>query len=270
MKLAISNLAWHPAEEAAVRHELAARGLAGVEIAPTKVWPQPLAADGKDVARYRSSWEDAGIRIIALQSLLFGRSDLTIFGSAAARAATLDYLRGMIRLARDLGASVLVFGSPRNRAMGDTSPAAVLGIATDFFTRVAEAAAEAGVCFCLEPNPTAYGCDFVTTASEGQWWVQHVSHPGLGLHLDSGCLTLSRDPLKASLRAARPLLRHFHVSEPDLREIGTGGVAHDEAARALAEIRFPGWRSLEMRAPDNGAGLPGVKRALAFAVATYA
>jgi len=50
MKLAISNLAWHPGEEAAVRREMAVRGIEGVEVTPTKVWPHPLSADGKEVA----------------------------------------------------------------------------------------------------------------------------------------------------------------------------------------------------------------------------
>lgn len=270
MKLAISNIGWHASEEAAVRSEMVARGVRGVEIAPTKVWANPLAADAREIASYRKSWEAVGIQVVALQSLLFGKPELTIFGAPAARQATLEYLQGMIRLARALGAHVLVFGSPRNRSVGQASREEIEAIATDFFCRVSQAAYEAGVCFCLEPNPRTYGCDFITTAAEGLWWVRRIDHPGLGLHLDTGCLTLSQDPVQTAITSASPVLRHFHLSEPGLNEVGSGDVPHELMAKTLASSGFDHWRSIEMRPPEAGSSLPGVTRALEFARTTYA
>ena len=45
MKLAVSNIAWDDVEQSAILAQLPALGVAGVEIAPTKLWPDWLGAD---------------------------------------------------------------------------------------------------------------------------------------------------------------------------------------------------------------------------------
>ena len=56
------------------------KGVRGVEIAPTKWRARPFDASADEIAEYRRSWEDRGLRIVSLQSLLFGR-----LGSATVR-----------------------------------------------------------------------------------------------------------------------------------------------------------------------------------------
>ena len=165
MKLAISSIAWHPHEEPAIAALMQDMGIEGVEIAPTKIWASPLSAGADEIKRYRDFWEQKGIRIVAMQALLFGRPELTIFDGAATRQAALDYLKGMIDLAAKLGAEALVFGSPKNRHVGTLPAADIASIAHDFFRAVGEYAGSRGCHFCIEPNPTAYDCDFVTAAS---------------------------------------------------------------------------------------------------------
>ena len=97
-------------------------GIEGVEIAPTRVWSNPLASTSAHVSEQRRFWENRGLPIVALQSLLFGHPELTLFGTEEARAKLLTYLSGMVSLARDLGAEVLVFGSPKNRNLGARFP----------------------------------------------------------------------------------------------------------------------------------------------------
>ena len=92
--------------------------MSGVEIAPTKWRARPFDASADEIAEYRRSWEDRGLRIVSLQSLLFGRSDLQLFGTDGVRAALADYLRRVIDFGAQLGAHALVFGSPKNRLRG--------------------------------------------------------------------------------------------------------------------------------------------------------
>src|SRR4051812_46579534 len=113
MRLAISNIAWPSGDDAVVAPLLVEHGAEGVELAPTKVWPRPLEASAAEVRAYRAWWERRGLRLVALQALLFGRPDLTLFGDPATRRRTVDYLKGMISLAAALGAGPLVFGAPR-------------------------------------------------------------------------------------------------------------------------------------------------------------
>ena len=85
MKLAISNIAWPHEAEPGAAEIMAANRIGGVEIAPTKIWPKPLTASDDEIDRYRRFWLNHGIQVVAIQSLLFGRPDLNIFGAAEKR-----------------------------------------------------------------------------------------------------------------------------------------------------------------------------------------
>lgn len=246
-RLAISSIAWTADDEPMIAVLLHDRGIAGVEIAPTRIWEAPLDASGESVRRYRAFWESHDIRIVAMQALLFGREDLTIFGAQGDRDATLRYLVGIMELGRELGADAFVFGSPRNRRVGVLPWDEVLAIASDFFSAIADAAEKLQVRFCLEPNPREYGCDFLTTSREALDFVTGVDRPGLCLNLDAGAMTLAREDVDTAIAAAVSHTAHFHVSEPQLAPIGAGGVAHDAIAAALERHGYDGWISVEMR-----------------------
>jgi sugar phosphate isomerase/epimerase len=270
MRLAISNIAWPAGSDAEVAPLLHAHGVEGVELALTKVWPEPLAASLAEVRAYRDGWEQRGLRIAALQALLFGKPHLTLFESDSQRRQTLEYLAGMIERAGQLGARALVFGSPKNRRRGERSPAEAWAIAVPFFRALGRIACRHDVSFCIEPNPPDYGCDFVTTVAEGVELVDAVSEDGFALHLDTAAMILAGDPLAASIASAGKRCRHFHVSAPFLAEVGDGTVIHDECARALHGRDYQGWVSIEMsEAKEVGVWPTAVGRALAFARTVY-
>jgi D-psicose/D-tagatose/L-ribulose 3-epimerase len=243
VRIGISNLAWRREEDAELLAELRVDAL---EVAPTKLWDEPLAAAGVTLAAYR----EQAPPIVALQALLFGRPELRVFD--ASRDATLSHLRAMCDLAVALGASVLVFGSPGNRRR-DGRP---VELAISFFRELGEYAAGRGVCVCVEPLPPELGTDFVTSAAEAADLVDAVDSPGFGLHLDSASLHLTgEDPLEA----IRPGLRHFHASDLGFGVLGTTGVDHERCAQALRRAGYDGVVSVELLAVEG----PSRERALA-------
>lgn len=269
MKLAISSIGWRPEEEPAVADVMAELGVAGVEIAPTKAFARPLEATAAEVSAYRRRWENRGIRIVAMQALLFGRPDLVVFGEESKREETARHLEGMIRLAARCGAGVLVFGSPKNRQVGALTGEQVDRIAVPFFGRLGDAARKEGVRFCIEPNPAAYGCDFIRTAAEGLALVGRVANPGFGLHLDAGGMTMNSETDPETLRAAVPSACHFHASEPNLATVGAGDAAHPTFASALRDLGYPHWISIEMRDVSPGDNAARARGALRFVIDTY-
>lgn len=270
MRLAISNIAWPAGVDDDAAPLLCAHGVEGVELALTKIWTEPLAASAAEVIAYRQRWEKKGLRIAALQALLFGKPQLTIFDSEAVRRQTLDYLAGIIERAAWLGAAALVFGSPKNRCRGERSPAEAWSLAVPFFRELGCHARRQGVRFCIEPNPAEYGCDFVTTVAEGIELVDAVAEEGFGLHLDTGGMALAGEAPAASIAAAGERCRHFHISEPFLAEIGSGRTAHGECAAALKARAYDRWVSIEMsEAKEPEAWRPAIDRALACAKANY-
>ncbi len=246
MKLSISNLAWSPAEDVEVAAVLQSFDVQGVELAPTKIWPDLTQVQEADLIAYRTFWQQQGIRIVALQSLLFGQPDLVLFRDQETRCQTLGYLRNVMHIAARLGAQILVFGSPRNRLRNELDAQESQAIAREFFHRVGELAAQYDVYFCIEPNPIAYGCDFICTATEGVDLVRAVNHPNFRLHLDAGGMTLSEEPYPEAIAASRDWLKHFHISEPQLAIIGEGHTDHLTVASALRQIAYNNWVSIEM------------------------
>jgi len=263
MKLGISNIAWPPELQPQAADLLQSLGVRGIEIAPTAVWPDPLDVAAREVTSYRRFWNDRGIEIVALQALLYGRPDLTLFGSDHVRAKTEAYLSGMIRVCAQLGGRVLVFGSPKNRKRGDLSDVEARGIAAAMFATLGDRATAAGVAFCIEANPTAYECDFITTSEQAVSLVREVGNSGFGVHLDAGAMTLSEERIETALSTALPWCRHFHVSEPQLRPIGTGGVDHQLFSATLRRLEYAGWISIEMRVQRRESCLQDIADAIA-------
>lgn len=271
MNIAISNIAWPKDQEAAVANKLVELGVTQVEVAPTAVWSDPLSVSSQDLQTYRKVWEDRGIEIIALQSLLYGHPELTLFDSAEVRQSTQTYIEGMIRIAGELGAKAMVFGSPKNRLRGELSEEAATDIAKEFFNTLGTYATEHGTHLCVEPNPVDYACDYITTGLQGVELVKAVDNPGFRLHLDAAGMQLAKDDCPAVIAAALPVLQHFHCSEPFLAPVGeaTSLPFHTLLAKALTANNYTGTVSIEMKTLPPDEVISGVSKAVRFAQEIY-
>lgn len=236
-------------------------GVRGVEMAPTRWRDDPLGAPRAEVLALRHRWDDAGISIVSLQSLLFGRPDLQLFGDAATRDALRAFLVRTMDFAAALGARALVFGSPKNRIRGSIPPAEAMRSAADFFRALAPAAAERGCVICLEANPAVYGGDFVLTTRDARELARMVGHPAIAVNIDLGGIALGDENAREEILSARDVIGHVHASEPQLAEV-KASAKHREAGEALASIRYPHWVSIEMRAQPEGDNVAAVERAI--------
>lgn len=268
MNLAVSNIAWPVELDSDAADLLVASGIAGVEIAPTRRWPDLSRRDRGDVTAVRQFWELRGLPIVALQALLFGRTDLTLFGSPAERHATLDYLTHALDLAADLGARWLVFGSPRNRLAGDRPRDEVFAIARDFFLALGDRAVTRNAVVGIEANPPEYGCDFLTRTAEAVDFVRSLDHRGIGCHLDLGGMTIAGEPVAPIITGAVPI-GYVHASAPHLQSIAGFAAVQRDAGDALRAIAYDGWVSIEMRS-DGTAPLAALEEAIATARSAYA
>ena len=267
MILTVSNIAWGVADDAEAEEALHEFGVSSLELAPTRYWPD-LAMVPETVARAHAEHLLArGFRVSAFQAVLFGRPDLQVFGPDGGKACR-NYLIAVCRVAGWMGAGAVVLGAPKNRLRGHLTSKAAHGLAEDFFREVGLAAADAGTRLCLEPNPAAYGADFLLTADEAADLVQAVDSPGIALNFDMGEQALHGADAAANIIAHAPLIGHFHVSEPMLEPFDHFRAAHTEAAAALRTISYTGAVSLEMKPPTGG--LASMRTALAGLKEVYA
>jgi len=269
VKLAVSNIAWDSNVDDAAAALLVREGVSGVELAPTKWRSAPFAASAADVADLRANWEDRGLSIVSLQSLLFGRPELQLLAGDRERQALVDHLRKVADFAAAVGATTLVFGSPKNRVRGERSVDEAMHVARDVFRALAPHARDRGVVFCIEANPAAYGCDFITQTSEAAELCQLADDSSIRVNADVGGMILAgEDPASAIAQAAQHVA-HVHVSEPHLGQLSTIA-AHQSAASALAQAAYSGWVSIEMRAPAPDDQLGALERAIHFTKRAYA
>ncbi|MBH2018867.1 MAG: sugar phosphate isomerase/epimerase [Burkholderiales bacterium] len=269
MRLAISNIAWDTDEDEAIAMLLHRFGVDAIDVAPGKYFPEPAKATGEDMVRVKNWWSERGIEITGMQALLFGTTGLNVFGLPEAQDAMLQHLAAVCRIGAGLGARRLVFGSPKNRDRTGLSDQQAMDVAVPFFRRLGDIAQNYGVVICLEPTPTCYGANFMTTSAETAQVVEQVAHPAVRMQLDTGALTINGEDPATVLQDCASLIGHVHASEPDLLPLGDGGADHGKVIAALNQHLPDHVVSIEMLATRSEPHQVSIERALNVAIQHY-
>lgn len=248
-RFAFSNIAWTPHDDPETFSLLRRHGIEGIEVAPTAVWGSWDAMTVPKAKAYRQFLDQQGFAVPALQAILFGKQEARLFEQHG-EAVLLNHFALVARIASALEARVAVLGAPSQRDRAGRSWPRALEHAAGVLRKAAAVFHDHGCCLCIEPNPRRYNCNFVNTAADGLELIAAVDHPGLRLHLDAAGMFLEQDDLASALPTAFPVLRHFHVSEPDLGDFRRSVVPHTENFRHLSEAGYTGWCSVEMRRPS--------------------
>jgi sugar phosphate isomerase/epimerase len=238
MNLAISNIAWRPDENAAIYPLLTEVGVRGLEIAPALAFGEaadPFLPTEAEISHFRSELDAHSLKLVSMQSLLFGAENARLFGDTPARMAFETRLEQAIALAKRLEISNLVVGSPTHRAIpAGMGRATAERIACAMFRKLGDKAGKANTKLALEPNPAAYGTNFLTTMGETITFAALVDHPAITLNFDIGALHMNgeADSAMALYRRGASKVSHVHVSEPNLSpapqsEATFGAIAQD-------------------------------------------
>jgi sugar phosphate isomerase/epimerase len=269
MRLAISNIAWDIAEDVLVAELLRKFSVDAIDLAPGKYFPDPVSTKDKDIVNVRRWWADHGIEITGMQALLFGTTGLNVFGDSKSQQAMLEHLQAVCRIGASLGATRLVFGSPKNRDRTGLTDTQALEQAISFFRQLGNIAQEHGVTVCLEPNPIQYGANFMNNSNETARVVAAVSHGAIRMQFDTGALTINKESPEDVLESNAGLIGHVHASEPDLVPLGDGGTDHRLMSKVLHQHLPDQIVSIEMVATKEEAHLRSIERALTWAVKCY-
>lgn len=105
-------------------------------------------------------------------------------------------------------------------------------------------AEKAGVTLAVEPL-NRFETYFLNTAEDAIKLVKAVDHPSLKVQIDTFHSNIEEKDTAAAIRAAGPLLGHFHASESDRGVPGTGQVQWKQCFSALREIGYDGWVTIE-------------------------
>ena len=269
MRVAISNIAWDAEEDDLIAELFSQYGIDAIDVALGKYSLNPINASDNDIIKLRNYWAERGVTITALQSLLFGTHGLNVFGTSIVKDRLLDYLSKICQIANKLGASCLVFGSPKNRDRTGLSDSQAADEAIKFFRRLGDIAQTYNVITCLEPNPECYGANFMTSSLDTLAIVKQVDHPAIRMQLDTGAIFLNKEPIKLVLDAAQPYIGHIHVSEPNLLTLGASGMDHEYFANHIKNECKLKLVTIEMLASKNVPNLLSIERALKLVTSIY-
>lgn len=247
---AVSNILWGNSNNEYFLRLIKSKGFEGIEFAPSVVWPKPIEATKSERSHYRKSIERFGLKIISLHTLFYTRRDLNLFGSPQVYRQTEDYLVELASLASDLGASLMIYGSPKSRMRGDLTKEAAYEWASTFFKKVAARLKPLGVTLCIEPL-SSKEADFINNHQEAVYLVKKVNHPNFQMMLDTKSLYLEGEDYQMAFSHSQPYLKHIHVNDPGNVAPGTKGVDHQQISTALSRIKYSGFLSLEVGRNEN-------------------
>ncbi len=253
MPFAICNEIYHsdparrPWPPEAVFAHVALTGYDAVELAPFTVCRRVTDLTASDRTRLRDTARRAGIPICGIHWVLAHTEGFHVtHPEATVRERTARYLRDLVDFGADLGAPILVFGSPKQRSL---EPGVTYAQAWDFatatFRDAVRQAEDRQVTLCFEPlSPSE--TDFVNTAAEARRFAAQFASPAMQIILDVKAMSSEPTPIPDLIRASAGAFAHFHANDRNLKGPGFGEVDFRPIAAALREVGYTGQVSVEV------------------------
>jgi sugar phosphate isomerase/epimerase len=181
-------------------------GIDKLEVAPFKFF-------GKDfINNDLSFFEQWKNKIYSFQSLLYPHT-FNIFSESNKFK---QYIFKLIDIAFYLNVKILVLGSPKNRKIDNSiSEEEILNL----FIELGDYCKEKNIILCIEPNSKLYGCNFITTSTEGYEFCKKINHLNIKLNLDIGSMQMENESIYENIFKYKDQVAHIHFSAPYLKSI---------------------------------------------------
>lgn len=210
-----------------------------------------------EAAEVRAALARHGLQVAAIGSggVKFATGLTLLHAQPECAEQALRRLQELIDLAAALGAPLVTVGSLR----GTQAPVGPDGRArlVEALRRACTHAASRGVRLVVEPL-NRYEADLINNAEQGLAFVNEVSHPALGLLLDTFHVNIEEaswtEPFRRVMAAGR--LWHVHLGDNNRLPPGQGLIDFAAIVRTLRQIGYTGWLSAELLArpdPDTAA-----------------
>jgi sugar phosphate isomerase/epimerase len=224
-------------------------GYEGVEIAPFTINADVAQIAAAERTNLRRAADDAGVKICGLHWILSKTTGGLCLTSADpdVRLRTSEYLGELARFCAELGGDVMILGSPlqRNRPQ-EMGMVEAYRHAAEVLEAVAPTLERAGVTIAVEPLST-WETNFVMTAADAVELVQRVHSPRVRMMLDCKAMwAMEPMPIPRVIEEHENDFVHFHANDPNLQGRGFGQLDFVPIFRALKEINYDRWVSVEV------------------------
>ncbi|MFQ3611148.1 MAG: sugar phosphate isomerase/epimerase family protein [Fimbriimonadales bacterium] len=235
----LRHLSWEDA-----CYQMAQVGYEGVEIAPFTFAESVLTLDSGTRALIRQTARLHKLEIVGLHMLLWSPPGLHVaHPDPAVRQRTADYIAALVEFASDIGARLMVFGSPKQRSsLPPFTPAESAQMWLETLQLALKRCEQVGVTILIEPLPET---DVIQRLGEAVTLVQQANHRYLKTMLDVKSALAETDDVAGLIRQYAPWIAHVHLNDSNLRAPGYGETDFAPILSALKEIGYQGWCSLE-------------------------
>lgn len=248
MKFAICNETFQGWDWERTCSYAAGTGYDGIEVAPFTLAKSVTDIGSARRAEIAKVAKDVGLEIVGLHWLLVSPEGLHInHPDDPVREKTADYSRALIDFCADIGGSLMVWGSPKQRDLMQGQTYRDTWLRTvDFFREIAPHAEERDIRICLEPL-AVFETNFMTCAATARALIEAIGSPRFRLHLDVKAMCGGeRDPIPEVIEKNADLLGHVHANDKNMRGPGTGEIDFRPIAQALRRIEYSGYVSVEV------------------------
>ena len=224
---------------------IASCGYEGIEVAPFTFTEDVHELTASQRAEIKTIASDCGLSIVGLHWLLVSPVGLHLHSrDEALRQRTRDYLMALIDFASDLEAPIMVLGSHHQRHLEDGDFAGAWQRTVEIFHSLTPQLQSRHVTLCPESLPPP-DCDFIQVAAEAAQLVEEIAHPNVRLMLDAKSLSAEAHPPAETILNYGKGIAHFHANDANRRAPGYGDTDFFAIAKALREVNYQNWVSVE-------------------------
>jgi len=228
-------------------------GYSGVEIAPFTLANSVTEISATERQRIRELAARNEIAIVGLHWLLVKPEGLYLnHTDAGVRDRTARYFVELVDCCADLGGTIMVVGSPRQRNLMDgVSHQQAWDWTAATFRDAVKKAEDRNVTICLEPLSPAE-TNFINTAAEAIAFVKPFNSLAFKIILDVKAMCSESKFIPQIIRESSPHFSHFHANDKNLKGPGFGEVDFKPIAATLREVNYHGYVSVEVFKFEEG------------------
>lgn len=247
MRFAICNETFTDVSLEAGFEAAAELGYQGVELAPFTLAPYITEVSPARRAEIRMTIESLGLKTVGLHWLLAKTEGYHLTSpDVMVRRRTTEYMLELVRACAELGGNVLVFGSPQQRnILPGVDRRQAENYAVEVLGGLHKELERTGVILAMEPL-SPQETNFLNTAEETVQLLRRLGSPHIKLHLDCKAMSSESVPIPELLRRHHDDMAHFHANDPNRQGPGFGALDFIPIFRALREIDYRGWVSVEV------------------------
>ncbi|MEC7883381.1 MAG: sugar phosphate isomerase/epimerase family protein [Verrucomicrobiota bacterium] len=226
---------------------VAETGYDAIEIAPFTLAQYVTEVSNVERERIRNLAIESEIEISAIHWVLIKTEGLYMTHTdSVIRNNTSDYFCELVKFCSDLGAKKIVVGSPKLRnLLPGVSFEQAWSLAIKTFTPSIKLAEDIGVTICFEPLAPSE-TDFINTAEQAVEFVKECESDAFKIILDVKAMSSEAKSIPDIIRSSHPYFDYFHCNDSNLKGPGFGDVDFLPIFRALKEVDYDGFASVEV------------------------